>query len=134
MALAGWYRDPSGQGDARYWDGQQWTDSVSVGGQTGSAPMDPARLTVPPAPGTEYTSPAPRPAGGQNVTVQSSGGGPSAGAVLAGIAVLVAVVALVIALTRDGDSTDDEPTTETPATEQPADTEAPSEEEAPADE
>ena len=129
MVIAGWYRDPSGQGDARYWNGQQWTDSVSVGGQTRSAPMDPAQATVPPAPGTEYTSPPPQPTAGQNVTVSSSrGGGFSVGAVLAAIAVVVAVIALVVALTRDGNSGDGEPTpTDPPATEAPPETEPPPE-------
>jgi hypothetical protein len=133
MAIAGWYRDPSGQGDARYWNGQQWTDSVSLGGQTRSAPIDPAQATVPPAPGTEYTTPPPRPAAGQNVTVSSGGGGVSVGAVLAGVAALIAAVALVVALTRDGDSTD-EPAEDTPATEAPPETEAPAEDEAPSEE
>lgn len=26
---AGWYRDPSGTGSQRYWDGTAWTDAVS---------------------------------------------------------------------------------------------------------
>ena len=31
---AGWYRDPFGQGDGRYWNGIQWTDAISRGGVT----------------------------------------------------------------------------------------------------
>lgn len=130
MAIAGWYRDPTGQGDARYWDGQRWTDSVILGGQTVSVPTDAARATVPPAPGTEYTSPARQQPAGQSVTVSSGGGGGlSVGAVVAAIAIVIAVIALIVALTRNGDSGDDGPTTtEPPATEAP-DTEAPAEEE-----
>ena len=26
---AGWYRDPSGEGDLRYWDGRTWTDQTA---------------------------------------------------------------------------------------------------------
>jgi hypothetical protein len=29
-APAGWYQDPGGSGQQRYWDGQQWTDRTSV--------------------------------------------------------------------------------------------------------
>lgn len=29
---AGWYPDPSGQPQWRWWDGQTWTDQVSSGG------------------------------------------------------------------------------------------------------
>jgi hypothetical protein len=30
---AGWYPDPSGRFEMRYWDGQQWTEYVSRAGQ-----------------------------------------------------------------------------------------------------
>ena len=30
---AGWYHDPSGRYELRYWDGSQWTEHVSRGGQ-----------------------------------------------------------------------------------------------------
>jgi hypothetical protein len=30
---AGWYADPSGRYELRYWDGQQWTEHVARGGQ-----------------------------------------------------------------------------------------------------
>ena len=32
-APAGWYADPSGRYELRYWDGNQWTEHVSRGGQ-----------------------------------------------------------------------------------------------------
>ena len=32
-APAGWYADPSGRFDLRYWDGGQWTEHVSRAGQ-----------------------------------------------------------------------------------------------------
>jgi hypothetical protein len=30
---AGWYHDPSGRFELRYWDGSQWTEHVARGGQ-----------------------------------------------------------------------------------------------------
>ncbi len=30
---AGWYADPSGRFELRYWDGSQWTEHVARGGQ-----------------------------------------------------------------------------------------------------
>ena len=32
-APAGWYADPSSRFEVRYWDGAQWTEYVSRGGQ-----------------------------------------------------------------------------------------------------
>jgi outer membrane biosynthesis protein TonB len=37
-APAGWYADPSSRYDLRYWDGGQWTEHVSRGGQQFSDP------------------------------------------------------------------------------------------------
>jgi hypothetical protein len=30
---AGWYADPSGRYELRYWDGDAWTEHVARGGQ-----------------------------------------------------------------------------------------------------
>ena len=35
---AGWYADPSGRYELRYWDGNQWTEHVSRGGQQSTDP------------------------------------------------------------------------------------------------
>jgi hypothetical protein len=35
-APVGWYPDPSGRHQNRYWDGKQWTDRVSEGGLYGT--------------------------------------------------------------------------------------------------
>jgi hypothetical protein len=37
----GWYADPSGAFDHRYWDGTQWTEHVSRGGVATTAPVVP---------------------------------------------------------------------------------------------
>jgi hypothetical protein len=38
----GWYRDPSGAYDHRYWDGNGWTEHVSRAGVASTAPVVPA--------------------------------------------------------------------------------------------
>jgi hypothetical protein len=38
----GWYADPAGAHDHRYWDGREWTEHVSRGGVAGTAPVTPA--------------------------------------------------------------------------------------------
>ena len=37
----GWYDDPAGQYDHRYWDGAAWTEHVSRAGQASTAPVTP---------------------------------------------------------------------------------------------
>ena len=112
MAIAGWYRDPSGFGEARYWDGQRWTEQiVDRSGATSAAPMA-SGIDTPPVAGSEYRPPA---AAQPVVVAQKSS---PVGAILGGLAVIVAVIALVIALTNDSDDGTDEeapPTTEAPA-------------------
>lgn len=136
MAVAGWYRDPLGQGEARYWDGVRWTDSVSRGGYTVNSPIAPAQATVPPAPGSEYVASAPAPSqpATPNISVSSGGGDNSNGtvvAIVAGIAVIVAIIAIIVALSRNGDDDESPTTTGPPATTEappatdPPDTEAP---------
>ena len=40
----GWYPDPTGRYEARYWDGQKWTKHVSHYGATGTDPILRARF------------------------------------------------------------------------------------------
>jgi hypothetical protein len=37
---AGWYRDPSGVAELRYFDGSQWTEHVTIDGRQTTAPME----------------------------------------------------------------------------------------------
>lgn len=37
---AGWYTDPTGRSDHRYWDGSDWTDHVARGGEQALDPVD----------------------------------------------------------------------------------------------
>lgn len=39
-APAGWYPDPLGRYEHRYWDGAQWTDHAAAGGRTIADPLD----------------------------------------------------------------------------------------------
>ena len=58
VAPAGWYQDPTGQGDGRYWNGASWTESVDRGGVTVNVAIDPSQAQVPPVAGTEVMIPA----------------------------------------------------------------------------
>jgi len=116
---AGWYRDPTGVGDARYWDGQAWTDSVSRQGTTVQIPPEPAQRHVPPVPGTEYRAgPAAAPAPAPPPTVQITQTSPSrrspvGGIVAAFLGIAVVVLIVVIAIqSSDGDD-EDTPTDQT---------------------
>jgi hypothetical protein len=42
MADSGWYPDPSGRNEQRFYDGARWTDHVASGGQQRVDPMQPA--------------------------------------------------------------------------------------------
>lgn len=117
---AGWYIDPFGQADGRYWNGLRWTDAVSRGGVTLKLPPDPDQVAIPPIPGSELRAPAGPSAGPQGTPPPAS---PKRSPALAVIGVLVAIavaVLIVVVLTRD-DSGD----TPTPATDTPASTGAP---------
>jgi len=38
-AGAGWFGDPTGRHEMRYWDGARWTDAVSSGGVPATDPL-----------------------------------------------------------------------------------------------
>ena len=38
-AQAGWFTDPAGRHEQRYWDGARWTDAVVTDGQPGTDPL-----------------------------------------------------------------------------------------------
>ncbi len=43
----GWYEDPAGLGQHRYWDGRRWTDGVAVDGRVEERPLPPPGTTAP---------------------------------------------------------------------------------------
>lgn len=86
---AGWYPDPEGRHEHRYWDGSSWTDQVSDAGAVSSAP-----LGAPAMP----TAGAAAPAGG-------SGG--SKAPLIALIVVLLLVAGGVAFFLLSGDDDDD---------------------------
>src|SRR5262245_66626842 len=58
---AGWYTDPAGRHEYRYWDGTDWKPEVSDGGVTTVDPLGPppsAQRTPEPAPATDSARPA----------------------------------------------------------------------------
>jgi uncharacterized protein (AIM24 family) len=40
---AGWFPDPTGHAELRWWDGTAWTEHVSTGGAVSTAPLQPAQ-------------------------------------------------------------------------------------------
>jgi hypothetical protein len=122
---AGWYQDPTGQGDARYWNGASWTQAIDRGGQQSNVPIDPSIAQQPPVPGTQVQLPPPP----TNYEVEDSSGGSSGGggfiiALIIGLILLVVVIVVV----NNNDSSDESPpgTGDVPATDAPAPaTEAP---------
>ena len=83
----GWYADPSGTGQQRYWDGERWTEHVS-GGMRAASPggPPPARGEAGPAPVRTAASPATNP--GRPPGQASSKPFSIAAFVLGGIAIL----------------------------------------------
>lgn len=86
----GWYQDPFGRADVRWWSGIEWTSHVARGGQpfddapVPSAAADPDTGVPSPSPGLERPAPSNR-------------------MLLAGIAVVVLVAAAIIVLVGRGD-------------------------------
>ena len=118
---AGWYLDPAGQSDGRYWDGAVWTNAVARSGITLTVPVDPTVSAVPPLPGTAIRPPA-----NTATTAATNDRSP----VIIGIGVMVAALfaVLLIAIVSNDDSPDETPppATEAPATNPPADDPPPS--------
>ena len=115
----GWYRDPTGQGDARYWNGTTWTEAVDRGGQRANLPIDPALARQQPVPGTQVQLPPTTTAYDR----EPQSGGPSGGVIIGLVIALLLVVAIAVAV-DDSDSGEDSPP---PGSEAPPATEAPAE-------
>ncbi|MCH7790177.1 MAG: DUF2510 domain-containing protein [Acidobacteria bacterium] len=126
----GWYIDPSGQGDARYWSGTAWTATVSKAGETVNVAIDPAHAEVPPVPGTEVHLPVPAP----TTYVAAPVAAKSSPVLVIGLLLVAFLVVIVIFVYAQDDdsSTEEDPTTETTSAPETtaaptADTEAPAE-------
>ena len=118
---AAWYRDPTGHGEARYWNGVAWTDSVMRGGVMITVPIPIGQLTTPPVPGTEYVAPAPAQPAPVTIVTQSappprrsSGAGAFIGLLVSAVLIVLAVLLLVNVFGGDDDPVEP-PTTEQPA-------------------
>jgi hypothetical protein len=118
---AGWYQDPTGQGDARYWNGTAWTQSVNRAGTTSNIAIDPTLAQQPPVAGTQVQTPAPAPAAAPQTVVQQSSSGSPLGMII-GVLAVVLLIIVVLAFIGNNDSSDDTPTpgSDTPPAEAPA--------------
>ena len=125
----GWYRDPTGQGDARYWNGTSWTQTVDRGGQQVNVPIDSTTAQQEPLPGTQVQLPQ---APATTQVVQTSSG--SSGGVLIGLVIALLLIVVVVVAVDNNDTASDSPAadTEAPAEDAPAE-DAPAED-APAEE
>jgi hypothetical protein len=103
---SGWYQDPTGQGNARYWNGTSWTESVDRGGVTVNVAIDPGQAQVPPQPGTEVSLP-PRSTGTQTVNVSSPDH--SVMGIVFAIFFGLFLIVLVFAIVSSNDSSNDGP-------------------------
>ena len=122
---SGWYTDPTGRYEYRYWNGTQWTTEVSSAGTstTDATAMDPNMAGTPPAPGTGAPSAPPTPTQPTVQVTQKSG---SAIGTIIGIALgVIAVIVLILVLVNQSDDSTDvstppttsaQPTPTSPAT------------------
>jgi len=96
---AGWYADPHGRHEHRWWDGSTWTDNVSDAGTIGTDRITSgaAATTASPVAGAAV-------AGGQVGFSTPSGSNRSNGKVVAILAGAAIVVILVVLVTRGGGS------------------------------
>ncbi len=113
----GWYQDPTGQGDGRYWNGSSWTQAVDRGGVTVNVPIDPSMALIPPLAGTQVAVPTPPPA---PPMTQATTSNRSPLGIIVGVLVVVVIAVLVFVLVSN-DSSD----TPTPGTDAPPATPAP---------
>jgi hypothetical protein len=91
---AGWYPDPTGNHELRYWDGYAWLDNVSDQGATGTDPL-----------GGKPLPPPSQVASQQQAAAPAAGASKSKAPIIIGavVAAVVIIGAAVFFLTRDGD-------------------------------
>jgi hypothetical protein len=99
----GWYVDPTGQGNARYWNGSSWTQTVNRAGVVLNVYIDPNQAKVPPTAGTQVAPPAapPPPA---PTSPASSPDHSGIGAVLGVVAVLFFVLMMFVIISNNSSS------------------------------
>ena len=59
---AGWYADPGGSGELRWWDGEAWTPHTHADPASGSTSLSPSSSTSPHDSSSASTAPGPNPA------------------------------------------------------------------------
>ena len=111
---AGWYQDPTGQGDNRYWNGSSWTESVDRRGQTVNVAIDPAQAQQPPAPGAQVRRPVVPVSAPPMTTVVQQPSSSSAAGLIIGVVIVFFLALLLFAIVSNSDSSDDSPNGEQP--------------------
>jgi hypothetical protein len=89
---AGWYPDPQGRSDHRYFDGTEWTDQVSRGGVVETDPLYAEPATKPARPAPVASSQLPPAMVGAAAPTAGTGAGASAQAALQRVSDKVAAV------------------------------------------
>jgi hypothetical protein len=103
VSEAGWHRDPHGRNEHRFFDGSQWTEHVSNGGQTSVDSViaaSPAQLAVPTLTAPHPPAPAP-PLGAlpsYQVSGQSSDGAKRPGNGMAVVALVLGIIGVLFGL------------------------------------
>lgn len=97
VAPAGWYADPSGRSELRYWDGSQWTQHIARAGQTSTDDLDAATSEVgfPPPAVVPPPMPPPPVAGAPQAYQPPVYGSAPAQATVAGLAIASMVLGIV---------------------------------------
>ncbi|MGW0659537.1 DUF2510 domain-containing protein [Streptodolium elevatio] len=72
----GWYDDPAGPGNERWWDGAQWTESTRPASDPGALPAAPEPSPAPVAPPPVPPGPAPGMAQAPTMSAGAPQGGP----------------------------------------------------------
>ncbi len=115
----GWYVDPTGQGNARYWNGASWTQTVNRAGVVLNVYIDPNQAKIPPTPGTQVAppvAPPPRPA-----PPVASPDNSAVGVVIGVVAVLFFALMMFVIISNNSSSNDTpDVTIVQPEPEQPA--------------
>ncbi|CAN5279525.1 hypothetical protein BH18ACT4_BH18ACT4_09660 [soil metagenome] len=89
---AGWYPDPTGRHQYRYWSGSSWTDNVSDGGVASTDPMGGPGPVFPPGAVAAPTTRAARPSSRRPLLIGAA------------VVAVLGVAAAAFALTRDDDT------------------------------
>jgi uncharacterized protein DUF2510 len=101
---AGWYPDPHGQAELRYWDGNDWTEHTHNSQAQGAPPAQapPPAQQPPPQAAPPQTAPQYTPSAGYGGGAGRGGGRSTMPFIIGGIIAAVVVIAVVVLLVAGG--------------------------------